>query len=463
MARSIHTTRRTLVELRRQNFSSPEDKLSAFARVEEALGQKRRIKKHVSRERHQPEPPLAGTAIESIPLEVFDESPFVHHGASPADIRAILAALPAAATEGIAKIQLCLGKEQMEEETMDFGEDRDPFTGRRSCERFSGVFNGPLRGTYSDTGLISIYAFVYDPAHLPLPRSLCEFYLRLRALKTFVHEVAHHHDQVARIARGRWRSDRKYTFEWYAEKMGREWTQNIVLPYLKSAYPKEALALRKWVAHRGGLKVGLSFFADNAIRTERKGEEYFVFTKSAAFERWVDDIANCESLTDSRLAFAWELHCLNAYHDCLNILDAILAKEHGLIPVLTCKADTLVHLERFDEALCIAEIILRYEPANPEAWEIRGDIYESKKDWIKLLEHCAKWQQLVPLKRVFARNLHRHRATAHCALGNDPAMEESIAAYLALFNFRSEKSAKWHRAHVLRRVFRMAGKPLPAK
>ena len=189
MARSIHTTRRTLAELRRQKFSSPEEKLIALTEAQEALGQKRRIKKHVSKERHQGEPPLAGTAIETIPLEVIDESPFVHHGASAADIRAILAALPAAATEGIARVQLCLGKQYMDDWPGDFGEDRDPFTGRLSYEVFSRVFGGQILGTYSaDAGLISVYAFAYDPMCLPLPRALCEFYLRLHALKTFVHE-----------------------------------------------------------------------------------------------------------------------------------------------------------------------------------------------------------------------------------------------------------------------------------
>ena len=140
MARSIHTTRRTLAELRRRKFSSPEDKLRALTEAQEALGQTRRIKQHVSKERHQGEPPLAGMATETIPLEVIDESPFVHHGASAADIRAILAALPAAATEGIARIQLCLGKQYMDDWPGDFGEDRDPFTGRLSYELFSRIF-----------------------------------------------------------------------------------------------------------------------------------------------------------------------------------------------------------------------------------------------------------------------------------------------------------------------------------
>src|SRR5213593_3043850 len=52
-------------------------------------------------------------------------------------------------------------------------------THRLSIEIVPGVFGGEILGTYMPrTGLVSVYAFVYALRNLPLPRMLCEFYLR---------------------------------------------------------------------------------------------------------------------------------------------------------------------------------------------------------------------------------------------------------------------------------------------
>jgi len=146
--------------------------------------------------------------------------------------------LPPAATEGITSIKLILGKEYIEKWYSNEHEDRDPFTGRLSYEMLPGVYEGVCFGTYSPgSGQVALHAHVYDPAKLPLERNICELYLRLRALKTFVHEVAHHHDEIHRVRRGRWLADRKENFEWYAEKMEHEWTREVVIPYLEKLIP----------------------------------------------------------------------------------------------------------------------------------------------------------------------------------------------------------------------------------
>ena len=462
MARSAHTTLRTLRELGRRKFPSVKEKLAAFETVFAALERKRRIKRSVRPGPTWEEPPLEGATVGAIPIEVLDECEVVHHGASPQDIRAILALLPRAATEGIARIQLSQGKEYMDARTDDEGGSRDPFTRRRSTEVFPGVFGGEVLGTYSGRlDLVCIYAYVYDPTRLPLPRPSCEFYLRLHALKTLLHEVAHHDDQVAHIARGRWRSDWKPAGEWYAEKMEHEWTRKLVLPYLQRTYPKEALALRKWVARRGGLMVGLEFFAGDARRTERNGSERVVFSTAGVFESWVGQLADCTSLGESRLALATELHNANAHADCLKVLDVILAREPRSIQALTCKADTLVHLNRLDEALAIAEQVLRSAPANADAWEILGDVFEGRKDWAKLLRHCEAWQRSAGLTHAAARRLCLQRAIAGCALGDGAGMAASVAAHLASTACRTKEAARKRRRLVLRHVYRRAGKSIP--
>jgi tetratricopeptide (TPR) repeat protein len=459
MARRIHPTRRTLREPGRQRSSSPKEKREAVEEAGAALGRKQQIQRLVKAERNCAKPPLAGTAGKTIRIAVRDECELVHHGASPQDIRAILAVLPSAATAGIARIQLAQGKQYMDERADDAGENCDPFTRRPSCEVFPGVFGGKVVGTYDGrSGIIWIYAYVYDPARLPLPRTLCEFYLRLHALKTLVHEVAHHHDHVARLARGRRRSDRRPANEWYAEKMEHTWTRTLVLPYLQRTYPKEARALRKWVAHRGGLLVGLEFFAGDARRTERNGWERLVFSTAGAFESWVGELPHCRSLGESRLALARELHSADAYRDCLTILDAVLAKEPESIPALACKADTLVHLERPDEALALAEHVLRSAPGHSAAWRIRGDVLEGRKDWAKLLLNSAAWQRSPRLKRAAARILHLHRAVACCVLGDDAGLAASVEAHLALIAFRNKDGSSKRRLSVMRNVRRRAGK-----
>lgn len=416
----------------------------------------------VKYERRMSVPAPAPTDINTIPISRRDESEFVHHGASPEDIRAILNVLPESVRLGISRIQLSLGKAYMDERADEFGGKRDPFTKRLSSEVFPRVYCGHILGCFNiKSGLVSVYAFVYDRNRIPLPLPLCKFYLRLHALKTFVHEIAHHHDRVARIARGRWLADRKQNVEWYAEKMEHKWTDNIVLPYLERAYPRDAAALRNWVAHRGGLRVGLDFFAGDSRRTERSGLERLVFTTSSAFESWVEELSECKTLEESRLAFAWELHYCDLYDQCLELLNSVLASSPDWIPALTCKADTLVHLERLDEALPVTNHALELAPANADAWKTRGDVFECRKEWDTLLQNCDAWEQAGKLSRGARRELLLHRAVAHCAMDRLAEMEVAIGAHLTLLKFKTSEIAARRRKYAYIRVFRRAGKPIP--
>jgi hypothetical protein len=462
MARSIHTTRRTLRELSKKEFPEPDNKQAALQEAAESLIRKRRIKKLVLKERHQRIPRPVSTPVTTIPIDVKDENEVVHHGASSDDIRAILNALPENARLGISRIQLSLGKAYMDEREEETGGKRDPFTGRVGSHLFPGVFCAEILGLFTiKSGLVSVFAYVYDRKQIALPLPLCQFYLRLHALKTFVHEIAHHHDNIARVARGRWRFDSKHTVEMYAEEMEHKWTQDIVLPYLEKHYAKDAKALQNWVAHRGGLKVGLDFFAGDSRRTRRDGLQKLIFTTSSAFESWLDDLPTCKSLAESRLAFAWELHYSDWYEQCLEVLNGILRKSSDWIPALTCKADTLVHLQKYDEALLISRRILKVQPTNSDAWETQGDVFECKDNWNALLENCAAWERNGRLSRRARRELLLHRAIAHCALDNIAEMEKAIATQLSLLPGKPSDVQARRRKHIYIRVFRRAGKPVP--
>ena len=60
--------------------------------------------------------------------------------------------------------------------------------------------------------------------------------LRHRMLSAFVHEVAHHDDQMRRIGRGRWLADNTDKNEHYAQRGQRSWTRTCVVPYLRETY-----------------------------------------------------------------------------------------------------------------------------------------------------------------------------------------------------------------------------------
>ena len=462
MARSIHTTRRTLTELSRKKFSDGKQKIEALKEAADSLNRKRRIKRMSRAEHRHTKPPIEGTPVSMIPIDVCDENKFVHHNASTDDIRAILKALPEGATLGISRIQLSLGKEYMDERSDEMGGDRDPYTKRLGCELLPGIFCGHILGCFTfKSGLVSVFAYVYDRERISLPLPLCEFYLRLHALKTLVHEIAHHHDQVARVARGRWRSDRKENAEWYAEKMEHEWTQKIVLPYLQRTYPQAAEALITWVAHHGGFRVGLDFFAGDTRRTMRNGLVRVLFGTSGAFEHWVGELSTCKSLAESRLAFAWELHYSDLYDECLMILNELLRVSPGWVPALTCKADTLTHLEKYDEALTTARRALELDPTNADAWETQGDVLECQDNWAALLRNCDAWEQSGPLRRRAKRELLMHRAVAHCAMDNLSAVEVNVAAFLAHITFKTPEAAARRRKIAMAQTFRRAGKPVP--
>jgi len=453
MSRSIHTTRKTFSQIVQKKFDSPDERTDALKEARRKLKRKRRIKRQVVDERHRPATPLAGTDFKTIPIETHNGGQYVHHNASVDDLRAVLAMLPPASTEGIASIKLILGKEYIEEEYVKEHEDRDPFTGRLSYQTLPGVYSGVCLGTYSPgSGQIALHAHVYDTGKLPLTQNICELYLRFRALKTFVHEIAHHHDDINRVRRGRWLADRKENVEWYAEKMEHEWTRQFVLPYLEKTYSAEAKELLDFVEHRGGLRLPLEFFAGDSRSTLRNGLIRFAFTTDGAFESWVEDLPKCADLAASRLAFAWELHYADNYEACLQVLERVLMEQPVSYPALTCKGDTLIHLERYDDAFAIAENILSAEPANGDAWEIRGDVFEAKCDWTALLENSDRWLAQVSEDSGSRFDAFQHRAVAYCALGDTEKMETWIEAWA---NFGSRKRKP---DFIRKAVFRRAGK-----
>ncbi len=462
MSRSIHTTRRSLAELKKRKFASDDARREAISEAGFDLQRKRRIKRHVTKERHAVVAVGDPVPAASIPIKLRDRAPNIFHAAGPEDIRSILDLLPVTAVHGIGEIRLSLGRDYMLELDEETKGKPDPLTGRPGHLSFPGVYSGTVLGTYFPSkGLISLYAYVIDWDRLLVPRAITELYLRLLALKTLMHEVAHFHDHTARVRRGRWMADRHENVEWYAEKREHEWTEQIVVPYLERRYSKECRAFRSWVQQRGGISLPLGFFAGDSRRTERNGMTRLVFSTSGAFESWLEKLPRYGSRHDAHLALAWELHYADQYEECLTVLNRILGDDPAHVKARECRADTLVHLERFDAALEDADEVIRRAPNENGAWESRADVLEHRKDWPSLLETCRQWERVPNVSPQKRRECHRYRAVANCAMGNTEGVETSLTAYWATFRFKNPEMAKRRMQFVRRSVFRRGGKPLP--
>ncbi|HEX6036518.1 hypothetical protein [Longimicrobium sp.] len=245
MSRSIHMTRRRFSALLRRG--APEEQ------VREALAELRTkhfAKRDIARERRTEVHPLPLPRLDALPVQVRDVGPHVLHAASPADVRAVLARLPAGTVDGLAGVRLSLGPFDQRRRARREGLDlpADPFTGRLGVEVADGIWCGLVRGTYRPRrALIDVYAHVVaDPTGPEWPS--WRWILRLEALRTLVHEAAHHHDHACRTARGRWRAEAGERAEAYARARTAEWTRTAVLPYLAARYPDGVELLRAHVA-----------------------------------------------------------------------------------------------------------------------------------------------------------------------------------------------------------------------
>jgi tetratricopeptide (TPR) repeat protein len=468
MSRSIHTTRQQLAEARRRQYSDDAKRMEVINRLRRELRQKHWTKRQMRQEAAQARQPqvLAGVidgtpvSAEAIPIEIEPEGDprHVHHAASSDDLRALLAVLPPGMADGLSRVVLTLGKPDMERWARTDDAKPDPLTGRIGWEIFFGVYGGNFLGVYRPKSAgIWLYAYVYDPEKLPLPLPLCELFLRLRALTTFAHELAHHFDELRRVARGRWLARGKNRVERYAEEREYAWGQEFVAPLLRQRYPEQVRALEEWIAHHGGARAPLELLAGDP-RTTRK--DYLINLRSdvgAAFQSWLDDIAEQPGdLFASRFAFAQHLHWADQYDLCLEVLDGLLTGWPPTPKTWAYKADTLVHLERWDEAEVCARQALALDTKFLDAWTELGWVAIGRRNWLEVLANTDQRLTLIDAEedRFEWREVMFHRAIAYCGLGKLVQMEECLTA-----SVMREVYLKGRR----KAVYRCAGVPLPTE
>ncbi len=447
MSRSIHTTRRSLARLEGDDVSRDDARAEAVAHARRDLRRKRAAKRGAASARRPRE--RGHTPPDAVAVTVVDAGANVWFPAGEDDVREVLGRLPSGVTDGLARVEMRLGRETQAElaAAEPGGEEPDPFTGRLSYPHFPGTWCGRIRGRYRPgAAAIELYAYAADPAH-PL-RAMWAPLLRLEALSVLAHEVAHHHDHAERVARGRWLAADREAVERYAETMQHEWTHAVVLPYLRERYPAEVTATERWVARYGGIALPFEQLADDPRATGRGGwvhAERLLWPTSGALRELANAFDRGEPAWACRRRFAGELYLQSRYDDVLAVIARVLRARPGDAETLLLKAKALLQLDRGAEALRIARRLVERDPADERAWEVAADACEALGRWGEAETAYARRLELadgdvavhaVLLDRARMRIRRGHPAGARADLeridcGGRPYLRRRVAKMLA--------------------------------
>jgi hypothetical protein len=384
-----------------------------------------------------------------VAIHCHDEGEFVHHLASPSDLRAMISLLPPQVVDGLAEIVLCLGRDAQGEPTAY--DSIDPYTGRVGDEVMPGVHAGKVRGIYrADGAVIELHAYVHAPDLAD--RRVKDLVLRLDALTTFVHAVAQHHDRTAASPSARWRADELAPGEGYAKRMAEVWARDVVVPYLERAYPDEVDHLGVWTAEHGGLCLPLPELVAEPSEPCDDGSYCWghMFGVRAAFETLLDDVAAGLESIATRIEVARQLHYAEDYARARAILADVVAAHPGHVEALTLEADIDVHEEEFARAEAVARGVLARDPTAGDAWTVLFDALHGQARWAALVEAMAAGR---PHVRPTWLALQQ-RARAFFELGDDDALAADLAG-LALGHVRAQQAAMGLRATWLLRHERL--------
>jgi len=384
MSRSFHTTRRHLKEAEELSCSNEEKRAESIEKLKEDLEKKRRTKWQVLEQRKEGESIVPPTPIETIPIEICDDSKYLHFPADAEDLRGLLNIMPCGIADGLKKICLCLGADSQDppEESWAAELEVDPYLGRGGYEFLSGIYIGRCVGTYSPyKAEIWLHGYVYSPDLAN--RAMLELYLRLHMLMVFIHEIGHHHDFTFRIARGRWRGDNPENVEIYAETMQHKWLTDYIIPFLQTNYSQEFEELNSWVKVHAGVEVPIETLIGDPRCTAKDGMIVLTsfFDTGDAFRSFVNDVLAGKDLIETRLRFANDLHMAEKYDLALKIIELVLSEKPNNVEAITLKADIYTHLEKYDLAIQLAENSLSIQQDYVPALDIIVDAYAGLKDW----------------------------------------------------------------------------------
>lgn len=458
MSRSIHTTYKTLILERRNNYSDDEIKKRNLKKLYKDIDVKKQIKKSVQLDKKRTKvlTDLADSFNTStLDIRYIDNNEYVHYLVTEQDIIEIIKRLPLGVLSGIDSITFCLGKEYQEKASDNGSEElRDPFTGRICCNEKGPIYFSPVNGTYyPETCKIFLYAFVYDKRELKL--NVIEPYLKLQKLATFVHEVAHHDDNMRRSRRGRWIGVNEWKCEDYADLCKKHWIEEAVVPYLLEQYPEEYKELSNWVKEYGGVDFSLIKLAGERGGRNIDGLVSLGTSASVAVEELFINVISEKPREEAMIEFAKELHFADYYEECIKSLGTLLTIDPNNSEAIGIKADTYIHLEKYHEAEMTANKCLSIDENNTDALEALCDVQQQNGDW-KLVQHTSfkgivaskddSWQRrrFLQLRIISSLHLGEYENAMEDAnlLPEDYNNSQRKTAFLALVEFLSGNTTK---------------------
>ncbi|MBP2644396.1 MAG: Uncharacterized protein H6Q67_2283 [Firmicutes bacterium] len=391
----MHTTYGKLIWERRYQLIDDEMKEDHLRKIKNELDIKKIIKseKKLYRKLKKNFTLLEPVNPQGVRVNVLETSEYIHYPVTKEDIIEVAKSLPVNVLAGVNSINLCLGKLYQEEEIEGACERScDPYTGRI----YSGdgpIYYPPILGVYRPTNnKIFLFAYVYDKQIVNI--DIIEPFLRIKMLITFIHEVAHHDDNLRRSGRGHCFGINEDRCENYAEAQEVLWAKTAVMPYLKKTYQEEYDRLLTWIKKMGGVDISLEELTGEY--NPRIGSMHRLgFTIFDAVDEMISSVINGKSNRDITLEFAKDLHYGDHYHECMISLEKILSEIPGDTEALGVKADTLIHLERYDEAEIVAKECLAIDSLNIDALQSLCDVQRERKNWTRLKQVSATGIQVL--------------------------------------------------------------------
>jgi tetratricopeptide (TPR) repeat protein len=369
--------------------------------VVEARLARKRVYKARGRRRSEDRPVATGAPTELVVTN--DEAHrFVHHPLSPADIKGLVALMPAEPGIDLLAVRLRTGRH---EEAMR-GKP-DPLVGRPSNDTEGPVWAPTLLGLYR--GLpkeIDLFGYVYDPAQLRAPQVQLVL-LWLKQAHTLAHEVAHCWDDGARAGRDWSGIAISRRTEAYAAKMANAWLVSHAVPYFRAKHRAAALAFEAWLAEELGVPISL----DDVARDVDRELWGLAIGLTQLASTWGDT-----SALDARVAVAEQLHFTDEFAKAREVLEAVLDEEPRHVRAWALMGDVAVHERDWDRALAVTEAAVDLAPTDPDIAEDRVDALVGAKRWDDAVTACHHALGLASSKSGDWRRGRMVAQRVHCYL-----------------------------------------------
>ena len=128
-------------------------------------------------------------------------------------------------------------------------------------EVFPGIWISTIRGTtFIGRNKINLYGYKIERGKHSFLESL-QFYLKVDAIGTLIHEIAHHYDFTLDYSRkGKYKDTKDLDDEEYAQFVVRDLYINKICKFIEEKYVSEYMAFIKWMEDIGCIPLELKYF-----------------------------------------------------------------------------------------------------------------------------------------------------------------------------------------------------------